>query len=244
MEEQDIRIPTVRGPLAAAGLAIAKVSAGLFAGNLASALFVAAFAPSPSGLVIVLGLVILVGVTWAAVRGINRFFPTSGVGLVPAAIVGRWSQMIEGLVMSPSSFYESFREAIAEKQIPDLEIGEVYAHEGGVFSSKRLYLTVKRGELVYLICGAPFGNGFFVSSWLGPRASTWLILASIMPLGSLMFPWLFRDKTYHEYDTTSMFQSLVHSALTGTVDGMVETKGLRPLTDNDRKPILREFFAN
>jgi hypothetical protein len=45
-----------------------------------------------------------------------------------------------------------------------------------VFSAKREYLRVERGPFVFDICGAPFGTGFFVSSWLvRPQTAPWPI---------------------------------------------------------------------
>src|SRR5262249_32254698 len=41
--------------------------------------------------------------------------------------------------------------------------------EGGPLSASREYLRVTRQGLVFDICGAPFGTGFFVSLWYGRK---------------------------------------------------------------------------
>src|SRR2546425_2752428 len=51
-------------------------------------------------------------------------------------------------------------------QLPETALAKVEWSEGGIFSAKREYLRIERKELIFDICGAPFGRGFFVSWWL------------------------------------------------------------------------------
>ena len=55
--------------------------------------------------------------------------------------------------------------------------------EGGLLSAKRLYLRVIRKEHVFDICGAPFGNGFFFSWWLGESRQTSVGLLIALSIG-------------------------------------------------------------
>jgi pantoate kinase len=52
----------------------------------------------------------------------------------------------------------------------------------------------------------------------------------------------FMPPTYYRIDTESMFQTAIHCAVQEVVDQMTAAKGLRALTELERKPILREFF--
>ena len=49
--------------------------------------------------------------------------------------------------------------------------------EGGLATAKREYLRIQRGSLVFDICGAPFGNGFFFSWWLAREPGKHALLA-------------------------------------------------------------------
>ncbi len=82
-------------------------------------------------------------------------------------VLSHWSRLFEGLSASPLGFYKSVEQAVERRQLPDTSRSRVDWHEGGVLSAKREYLRVERGRLVFDICGAPYGNGFFVSWWLG-----------------------------------------------------------------------------
>ena len=52
-----------------------------------------------------------------------------------------------------------------------------------------------------------------------------------------------RPVTYYRIDTGLMFQSAVHGAVLEVIDGLTEAKGLRALSETERKPIMREVFG-
>lgn len=209
-------------------------------------------------------------------------------------VFSHWSQLLEGLEESPLHFYESVEAALAPRRIPGAETSRVEYLESGILSAKREYLRVTRGKLVFDICGAPFGTGFFVSSWLTESPPRWgalwfaiiaafyfglvgvimnnagffwgLVLGILfipallgamrflvaqgmlsddvilaMPVIGALYKRFFRPDTYYAIDTTMMFQAAVHNALQDAVDGLTKAKGVRALTELERKPILRDF---
>lgn len=213
----------------------------------------------------------------------------------PESVKSHWSKLLEGMQASSQEFYVSVEEAVKKRQIPDAKISRVDWHEGGMFSAKREYLRVERGRYMFDICAAPFGNGFFMSTWLADKQSNYGTLALIALLGggllSILYamnkfgffiglafglvglpilftifvymmsnategwddalvamPFLgpiyeriFRPQTYYKIDTYLMFQSSVHSAVLEVVDQMTTAKGLRALSESERKPVMKEF---
>jgi hypothetical protein len=137
-------------------------------------------------------------------------------------------------------FYAQVEAAIDRRQVPDARQERIHWREGGPLSPKREYLRVRRREHVFDICAAPFGNGFFVSWWLGEFRGCLAALAEIPWLG--LFLQRLRPVTYYRVDTALMFQESVHHAVLEVVDQLTEAKGLRALTEAERKPILREIF--
>jgi hypothetical protein len=71
-----------------------------------------------------------------------------------------------GLEASPKEFYSNVEAAVKECVVPGLEVSRVDWKEGGILTADREYLRVSRGRLIFDICAAPFGNGFFFSWWL------------------------------------------------------------------------------
>jgi hypothetical protein len=78
-------------------------------------------------------------------------------------VIYHWSELIKNFQVSPKEVYEIVEKHIAERKIPDLDNKRVFWHEGGALSAKREYLQLSRERLVFEICAAPFGTGFFVS---------------------------------------------------------------------------------
>ena len=70
---------------------------------------------------------------------------------------------------SPQEFYALVRKNLDDQKVPGLEADQVMMRQGGAFSAERLYLRFRRERLVFEICAAPFGTGFFVSSRLFDR---------------------------------------------------------------------------
>lgn len=160
----------------------------------------------------------------------------------PAAVFSHWYTLIENLQTSPMEFYASVGKAIERRQVPDAKTDRIDWKEGGVFSAKREYLRVRRKEYLFDICGAPFGTGFFISWWLGEVPSGLWALLSDLPAIGWFFRLFIRPATYYKIDTALMFQTAIHSAVLEVIDEITKTKGLRALSELERKPILKELM--
>ncbi len=159
----------------------------------------------------------------------------------PSTIISHWYTLIENLQASPKEFYKSLEEAIKKRQVPHAKTGRIDWKEGGIFSAKREYLQVRRKPHLFDICGAPFGNGFFVSWWLGENRSRFMDFLLSLPILGPMVEALFRPMTYYKIDTALMFQQAIHGAVLEVVDSLTEAKGVRALSEDERKPILKDF---
>jgi hypothetical protein len=82
----------------------------------------------------------------------------------PANVITHWYALVPGFATSSKEFYEAVEAELTERQVPGLEISRVDFAEGGLLSQKREYLRMTRERLVFDICAAPFGTGYFFSS--------------------------------------------------------------------------------
>ncbi len=80
--------------------------------------------------------------------------------------LAHWAKLFEQFNYSPREFYTLVEKNLATRSVPGAGAEFRVLPEGGILSPERLYLTVKRERLVFLLCAAPFGTGFFVSSHL------------------------------------------------------------------------------
>lgn len=156
--------------------------------------------------------------------------------------LSHWHHSFENLQESPQKFYNSLVEAISQRNIPGIDISRIDYREGGVFSAKRLYLRVQRKEHIFDICAAPFGSGFFFSWWLGEKISLFWSLVILIPFFGIPMVTAFRPQTYFRHDTALMFQDSISSAVHEVIDGITKAKGLRSLSEPERKPIMSDFF--
>jgi hypothetical protein len=164
-----------------------------------------------------------------------------------STILSHWNHMVPDMQQSSNEFYSVVDRLLKESHLDDAKVERVNIHEGGLLSAKREYLQVRRKEHVFHICAAPFANGFFVSWWLGEvRSGLWAALTELPFVGRL-FAFLAsaaKPLTYYRVDTALMFQSATHGAVLGALETIFKAKGMRALTDIEKKPIMRDFFGS
>lgn len=159
-----------------------------------------------------------------------------------AFVLSHWYHLIEEFQQSSQEFYASVEEAVKRRKVPNLRLSRVIHKEGGVLSAKREYLRVERKEYIFDICAAPFANGFFISWWLGECPSAfWSLILSIPYIGEMLRN-IFKPLTYYQMDAALMFQELVRAGVLEVLDGLTKAKGVRALSENERKPILRDLY--
>jgi hypothetical protein len=102
-------------------------------------------------------------------------------------VISNWSTLIENLEASPLGFFESVEAGIKKRCIPQTETSRVDHYESGMLSAKREYMRITRDKLIFDICAAPYGTGFFVSWWLGtPTVEPLAVIAIIVAYFILM----------------------------------------------------------
>ncbi len=65
-----------------------------------------------------------------------------------------------------------------------------------------------------------------------------------MPLVGWIYERIFARSTFYAMDTALMFQKAVHQAVQEVIECMTANKGVRALTEAERKPIMRQFGAS
>ena len=77
--------------------------------------------------------------------------------------LNHWISSADNFNYPPQTFYEELEQKLAERKIPDLTFRRIEFGEGGLTSDRRTYLRIQRERLVFDICAAPFGTGYFFS---------------------------------------------------------------------------------
>ncbi len=154
-----------------------------------------------------------------------------------SVILSHWYYNFEDLQLSSNDFYTSLETLLKERTYPGVSAKRVTHSEGGMFSAGREYLQITRGDYVFDICAAPFGKSFFISWWLGEKGSFLADLLARIPFIGAFLARKALQKTYFQIDTENMFREAISQALLSIIDAILEKKGLRVLTGQERKPI-------
>ena len=148
-------------------------------------------------------------------------------------VLSNWRQLFPFFSLSSEQFYSTIEEMVKNHQMPNIKIERVNQKEAGLLSSSREYLRVRRGDLIFEICAAPFGTDFFVSWWLYETEGTVRSLFKNTKFGD----WLSNrahSKTFFQMDTESMFRSCVHECVLESLESVTAGKGVRQLTDSEK----------
>lgn len=162
---------------------------------------------------------------------------------IPTIILSHWQHGMEGLTYSSDLFYAEIEQAISQHNLYDVRVERVNLREGGILSARREYLQIRRGDYVFHVCGAPFGNTFFISSWLGYIESGFWAWLGGFPFVGFIVRWLIKRPTYYRIDSAQMFLTITHAAVTQALDSACFLRGTRMLTDAERTPVQRDFFT-
>jgi hypothetical protein len=65
-----------------------------------------------------------------------------------------------------------------------------------------------------------------------------------MPLVGWLYARIFAPPTFYSLDTGLMFQESVHKAVLEVIDAMTAKKGVRALSESERRPIMKHFTAH
>jgi hypothetical protein len=148
-------------------------------------------------------------------------------------VLKHWTKMFPFCSMSSAEFYGLVDKIFKEHQIPDVKLERINHKEGGMFSSSREYFRIKRKDLVFDICAAPFGKDFFISWWLYETEGITKQLLKLTSVGSYLVE-RSAKQTFFQADEETMFLTCAHECILEAVEQMVQSKGLRGLTDQEK----------
>lgn len=158
------------------------------------------------------------------------------------SLVSHWQHFVDGLEYSPLTFYQYLKGVIESRELQGVHIDMTQFAERSMLSGRRKYLRVKRGKLTYYICGAPYGQGFFVSSWLIEKQPLFKRILLKIPLFGEALANLFYPITFYKIDVTNMFLTVIHDAIVSTTNYISEEGGKRPIPEAATKATTRNLF--
>lgn len=186
----------------------------------------------------------------------------------PFEVISHTTNFIDGIQVRPLQFYSVLEQKIAAIAIPRIRYSRVCMREGGPFSPQREYLHVRRKDLEFSICGAPFGTGFFVSQrlirWIGltvmqklTAVCAFLIvgvgLAKFMGLGAIalilaigvagvIYLAFYGSDTAYQVDTAESFKRAVQNAIRETTNELTVARPIPGSYHTPSPPLMGTLF--
>ena len=154
----------------------------------------------------------------------------------PTTNISNWNTHVAGMQQSSAEFYREVERLIGVHHLKDVKQERVDIKEGGIFSSKREYLQVRRDEYVFHVCAAPYGNGFFISWWFGSVEKGWIAFLLKLPLFGTFIRRFVKPWTYYRVDTANMFNAITSGAVYEALDALIKANGLRTLSAEELRP--------
>ena len=143
--------------------------------------------------------------------------------------------------VSPLELYAVIEDTFARRQVIGVEVRRITRLEWHLFSSRRTYLFIRYREAVCSIGAVPVGTGLLVSwrySALPSRGN--LMLFEVPYLGPL-FERLIAPPTFYRTDVYEGLEQAIRGCVADATNALTQ-RGVRPLTANEQRPLLREFY--
>jgi hypothetical protein len=142
-----------------------------------------------------------------------------------------WHQYVDNQPFSTQEFYAALQEHIKVQNIPDISFSLVRYPQGGLFSQARVYLRVQCKEYIFDVCAAPFGNGSFVSWWMGELTGGFRSILTHIPFVGRLF--VKREKTFFELDNETLFKERFSASVKAVFEHLTAVHGKRSLAENN-----------
>jgi hypothetical protein len=162
--------------------------------------------------------------------------------------VGHWHHTFPDLDTQPDTIYtgvyQALRSSLQERDVALYGLGfgpTRFFARASLLAERPLYLHVRYRHLSYYLYAGQTPAGLFVSSWFYDK----YLLGEQRLLAPTKKAWrYFSKQTLFEHDAALMFVLSVHELVTGLLNEQLVEKGLQPMEELERRPILHAFYQH
>lgn len=163
-----------------------------------------------------------------------------------ALAIEHWGKPINGLDEPHDLFYarlyQRLKERLTQAGLPDSTVGFGPGHLFGnrtIFGARPGYLIVRYSHLTIYVYAYRLPGGLYVSYWAFSKYTLW----AEHPILKWLVFWRQYQMTLYQFDVTDMCLLTIHGALHEVIDEYCAERGLRPLEEFERRPVLQSFYA-
>ena len=148
---------------------------------------------------------------------------------------------LEEYPVTPLVFLGMLEQVFLTRQVTGANVSRITRREWYLLSPTRIYLMVTFQRSTYFISAVPLGTSFLVTLRFTEMPSKFLLILFQVPLVGVIVERLLTPPTFYAHDLYYAFEQTVRSSVLETTN-LLRTQGIRPLTENEQRPLLREFY--
>jgi hypothetical protein len=148
---------------------------------------------------------------------------------------------LENYPLTPLAFYDAVEAVIAQRHIIGIEISRIMRREWHLLSDRRIYLMVRFRDAVCFIGALPLGTSFLVSWRYSALPDKIFLILFQIPFVGAAAEKILSPPTFYRTDVYYAFEQIIRSTVLETTNLLI-AQGVRPLTENEQRPLLREFY--
>jgi hypothetical protein len=148
---------------------------------------------------------------------------------------------LDNYPLSTLEFYQTVEEIFANRQVVGAGISRMTRYEWNLLSTRRIYLQIRYREAKCVIGGLSLGTGFQLTWRYGIIPNKFFTVLFDIPFLGQIAERLFSPPTFYRNDVYLAFEQLMRAVMSETTNQLTQ-QGFRPLTANEQRPLLREFY--
>ena len=150
---------------------------------------------------------------------------------------------LENYPLPPLAFYDAVEQVLRQRQIIGIKVSRIARREWHLLSSRRVYLLICFRDAVCFIGATPLGTSFLVSWRYTAQPGKFLLILFQIPCVGVVAEKLLKPATFYRADVYHAFEQIIRSTVLEATNVLTAHEGIRPLTENEQRPLLREFYG-
>ncbi len=145
-------------------------------------------------------------------------------------------------LVTPLELYALIEEVVAARQIVGLHLSRVTRLEWHLLSPRRIYLLIRYRDAICFICAVPVGTGLLVSWRYTTFSGRVLTVLFQIPFLGVLAERIISTPTFYRTDLHFGLEQAIRECVLEATNRLAQ-RGVRPLTANEQRPLLREFYG-
>jgi hypothetical protein len=153
----------------------------------------------------------------------------------------RHQLFFERYPVSPLELYQAIDDVFTRRPIIGIEISLVSRLEWHLLSTRRTYMLLRFRDAVCFISAVPVGTGLLVSWRYAAMPSRFSMILFEIPYFGFIIERMISPPTFYRTDIYDALEQAIRGRVVEATN-ILENRGVRPLTQAEQRPLLREFY--